>query len=95
MANGDGKKPNKNYLAEFGESPQGKLEAEQAKRAKERAAEASFLEKRNKIPVILNTSFNIKGMPILTTIEDALYCLDNTEMDYVVIEGWLFKRKSK
>jgi len=34
-------------------------------------------------------------MPILTTIEDALYCLDNTEMDYVVIEGWLFKRKSK
>mgnify|MGYP003388598548 FL=1 len=55
----------------------------------------SELEKRNKIPVILNTSFNIKGMPILTTIEDALYCLDNTEMDYVVIEGWLFKRKSK
>lgn len=51
------------------------------------------LEKRNKIPVILNTSFNIKGMPILTTIEDALYCLDNTQMDYVVIEGWLFKRK--
>ena len=51
------------------------------------------LEKRNKIPVILNTSFNIKGMPILTTIDDALYCLDNTEMDYVVIEGWLFKRK--
>jgi len=55
----------------------------------------SELEKRNKIPVILNTSFNIKGMPILTTIKDALYCLDNTEMDYVVIEGWLFKRKNK
>ena len=53
----------------------------------------SELEKRKNIPVILNTSFNIKGMPILTTIEDALYCLDNTEMDYVVIEGWLFNRK--
>ena len=51
--------------------------------------------KLSNIPVLLNTSFNIKGMPILTTIKDALYCLDNTEMDYVVIEGWLFKRKNK
>ena len=34
----------------------------------------SELEKRKNIPVILNTSFNIKGMPILTTIEDALCC---------------------
>jgi carbamoyltransferase len=54
----------------------------------------SELATRKNIPVILNTSFNIKGMPILTTIEDALYCLDNTQMDYVVVEGWLFKRKS-
>lgn len=51
------------------------------------------LDNRNAIPVILNTSFNIKGKPILTTIEDALYCLDNTEMDYIIVEGWLFKRK--
>lgn len=51
------------------------------------------LENRNEIPVILNTSFNIKGLPILTTIEDALNCLDNTEMDYVIIEGYLFGRK--
>jgi carbamoyltransferase len=53
----------------------------------------SELNDRNEIPVILNTSFNIKGQPILTTIKDALYCLDNTHMDYVIIEGWLFKRK--
>ena len=49
------------------------------------------LDNRNAIPVILNTSFNIKGKPILTTIEDALYCLDNTEMDYNIVDGWLFK----
>ena len=36
--------------------------------------------------VLLNTSFNIRGYPILSTIEDALYALENTEMDYVVIE---------
>tara|TARA_B100000579_G_scaffold436687_1_gene463444 strand:- start:760 stop:2319 length:1560 start_codon:yes stop_codon:yes gene_type:complete len=41
--------------------------------------------------VLLNTSFNIRGYPILSTIEDALYALNNTEMDYVVIEDYLFK----
>ena len=40
--------------------------------------------------VLLNTSFNIRGYPILSTIEDALYALNNTEMDYVVIEDYLF-----
>ena len=40
--------------------------------------------------VLLNTSFNIRGYPILSTIEDALYALENTEMDYVVIEDYLF-----
>ena len=42
--------------------------------------------------MILNTSFNIRGYPILTTIEDALYVLDNTELDYVLIEGYLFSK---
>lgn len=50
------------------------------------------LKSRNEIPVILNTSFNIRGYPILTTIEDALHVLDNTELDYVLIEGYLFSK---
>ena len=41
--------------------------------------------------VLLNTSFNIRGYPILSTIEDALYALENTEMDYVIIEDYLFR----
>ena len=40
--------------------------------------------------VLLNTSFNIRGFPILSTIEDALYALNKTDMDYVVIEDYLF-----
>ena len=40
--------------------------------------------------VLLNTSFNIRGYPILSTIEDALYALNNTQMDYVIIEDYLF-----
>ena len=40
--------------------------------------------------VLLNTSFNIRGYPILSTIEDALYALNNTDMDHVIIEDYLF-----
>ena len=43
--------------------------------------------------VLLNTSFNIRGYPILSTIEDAIYALENTEMDHVVIEDYLFSKK--
>ena len=43
--------------------------------------------------VLLNTSFNIRGYPILSTIKDALYALNNTQMDYVVIEDYLFGKK--
>ncbi len=41
--------------------------------------------------VILNTSFNIKGRPILSTYADAFYVLDNTELDSVYSNGYLFE----
>jgi carbamoyltransferase len=44
------------------------------------------------INVLLNTSFNIRGNPILTTIEDALYVLDNTELDCVIINDFLVEK---
>lgn len=53
----------------------------------------SELKNNGHIPVILNTSFNIKGRPILTTIEDALYVLDNTELDYVVTNNVIVSKK--
>lgn len=43
--------------------------------------------------VLLNTSFNIKGKPILNSIKDAISVLEETEMDYLYIEGYLFERK--
>ncbi len=42
--------------------------------------------------VLLNTSFNIKGKPILTRIDDAIHILYNTGMDYLVIENYLFEK---
>jgi carbamoyltransferase len=50
------------------------------------------LEKIGSIPVILNTSFNVDGKPIMTKIEDALIVLHNTELDYIYVEGYLIKK---
>ena len=36
-------------------------------------------------PVIINTSFNIRGEPIVNTPEDAYNCFMGTELDYLVI----------
>ena len=51
--------------------------------------------KISEINVLLNTSFNIKGKPILSKIEDALFVLDNTELDAVWVEGYLFEKERK
>ncbi len=48
------------------------------------------LDNQGHVSVILNTSFNILGNPILTKIEDALHVLDNTELDYVIVDDYLF-----
>ena len=45
-----------------------------------------FKEKTG-IGVLLNTSFNVDGKPILSTIKDAFYILQNTQMDGLIIEN--------
>ena len=40
--------------------------------------------------VLLNTSFNIAGKPILNTIADAMWVLNNSQMDYLVIEDFYY-----
>lgn len=52
------------------------------------------MKKQGMLPVILNTSFNIKGKPILTTLEDALHVLDNTQLDHVYTQDYLFSKRS-
>lgn len=45
-------------------------------------------------PVIVNTSFNVRGEPIICTPEDAYRCFMRTEMDVLVIEDCiLFKEE--
>lgn len=42
-------------------------------------------------PVILNTSFNIKGKPILSKIEDAVEVLRLTQLDAVYSDGFIYE----
>ncbi|MCH9031352.1 MAG: carbamoyltransferase [candidate division Zixibacteria bacterium] len=40
-------------------------------------------------PVLINTSFNVRGEPIVCTPEDALECFLNTEIDFLAIGSFL------
>ena len=46
-------------------------------------------------PVIVNTSFNVRGEPIVCTPEDAYKCFMRTEMDYLVLGDFLLDKKSQ
>ncbi len=45
------------------------------------------------VPVILNTSFNVAGEPIVETPEDAIRCCLATRIDYLVLGDVLLKKK--
>jgi carbamoyltransferase len=45
--------------------------------------------------LIVNTSFNVRGEPIVCTPEDAYRCFMRTEMDYLVMEDFLFDKKDQ
>ena len=40
------------------------------------------------VPVLINTSLNVKGKPICGTPEMALDCLANSGLDALMMEGW-------
>ncbi|GAB3340315.1 carbamoyltransferase [Larkinella ripae] len=45
--------------------------------------------------VIVNTSFNVRGEPIVSTPNDAYRCFMRTEMDYLVVGNYLFDKKKQ
>ena len=47
-------------------------------------------EKLSGVPVLINTSFNVRGEPIVCTPDDAYRCFMRTEMDILVIENHIF-----
>jgi carbamoyltransferase len=49
-------------------------------------------EKLTGCPVLINTSFNVRGEPIVHSPEDAYRCFMRTEMDYLVMENILLAK---
>jgi len=43
-------------------------------------------------PAIINTSFNVRGEPLVLTPEDAVKCFMRTEMDYLVLGSFLLDK---
>ena len=50
---------------------------------------------RTGCPVIVNTSFNVRGEPIVCTPSDSYRCFMRTEMDYLVLETCVLDKKAQ
>lgn len=50
-------------------------------------------EKLSGVPILINTSFNIRGEPIVCTPEQAYRCMMGTGIDYLVMDRFLIARK--
>jgi len=56
----------------------------------------SEFEKLTGCPVVINTSFNVRGEPIVCTPLDAIKCFLRTDMDYLILGSYVLdKRKIK
>jgi carbamoyltransferase len=45
--------------------------------------------------MLVNTSFNVRGEPIVCTPKDAIYCFMNTEMDVLVIGNYVLLKENQ
>jgi carbamoyltransferase len=46
-------------------------------------------------PILINTSFNVRGEPIVCTPQDSLNCFMNTNLDILVIENFLISKEKQ
>jgi carbamoyltransferase len=51
--------------------------------------------KQTGCPVIINTSFNVRGEPIVCRPEEAYTCFMRTNMDYLIMESFLLDKKEQ
>jgi len=52
-------------------------------------------KQRTGCSVLVNTSFNVRGEPIVATPEDAYRCFMRTEMDYLVVENHIMAKEDQ
>ena len=52
-------------------------------------------EEQTGCPVLVNTSFNVRGEPVVCSPDDAYRCFVNTEIDYLAIGNFLLERAAQ
>ena len=52
-------------------------------------------ERQTGVPIIINTSFNVRGEPIVCTPADAYRCFMRTNMDYLVVGPFLLDKREQ
>lgn len=58
------------------------------------AALLEAFRRRTGCPILVNTSFNVRGEPIVASPADALFCLGSTEIDVLVLEDFILDREA-
>ncbi|NWF49657.1 MAG: carbamoyltransferase [Ignavibacteriaceae bacterium] len=54
-----------------------------------------YFDEKYNCAVIINTSFNVRGEPIVCSPKDAYTCFMRTDMDYLVLENFLIDKKKQ
>ena len=49
--------------------------------------------KLSNVPLVLNTSFNVKGEPIVCNPEDAIHTFLNSHLDFLILENFMLSKK--
>jgi carbamoyltransferase len=57
------------------------------------AALLEAFRRRTGYPVLLNTSLNLRGEPIVATPADALVCAARAGLDALVLDDWVVERE--
>lgn len=52
----------------------------------------SEFKKITDVGVVVNTSFNVRGEPIVCTPEDAYRCFMRTNIDFLVVENFILDK---
>ena len=52
-------------------------------------------KKATGVPILVNTSFNVRGEPIVNTVADAFKCFMGTEMDLLVVGNFILKKNKQ
>jgi carbamoyltransferase len=70
-----------------------RLQTVSAEQRPEFHALISAFERETGVPIVVNTSFNVRGEPIVETPEDALLCFLGTDMDVLVVGDRIVEKR--